>query len=136
MQSFAAPERFAPAFAIKSQVTQMSDTSSSSAKRAKSAAASSARELEARLESLRADMDEIMKTLAGKVDQKLDDAADALSDNPAESLLDELRDTLSQLKRYTNNAEQTVVDNTRDHPFQSLMIAFGVGFLVSMFLRR
>jgi ElaB/YqjD/DUF883 family membrane-anchored ribosome-binding protein len=113
----------------------MSDTSSAS-KRAKAAANKATRELEARLESLRADMDEIMKTLAGKVDQKLDDAADALSDDPAESLLDELRDTLSQIKRYSNNAEQTVVDNTRDHPFQSLMIAFGIGFLVSIFLRR
>ena len=114
----------------------MSDSTSNAAKRAKAAADKTTRELEARLESLRADMDDIMKSLAGKVDEKLDQAADALSDNPAENLLDELRDTLAQLKRHANNAEQTVVDTTRDHPFQSLLIAFGVGFLVSLFLRR
>lgn len=114
----------------------MSDTSSTGSKRAKAAADKATQELEARLESLRADMDEIMKVLGDKAGKQAAEVKEAFTGNPAEQILDELRDVLDQVKRRAGDAEKKVVETAREHPMQSLLVAFGVGFLASLLLRR
>lgn len=114
----------------------MSDTSPNASKSAKAVADKTTRELEERLESLRADMDEIMTTLGRKAEKQAGEFKGALSGNPAEQVLEELRDLLADVKRQAGNAERKVVETARQHPLQTLLIAFGVGFLASFLLRR
>jgi ElaB/YqjD/DUF883 family membrane-anchored ribosome-binding protein len=57
----------------------MSDTSSNASKRAKAAADKATQELEARLESLRADMDEIMKALGDKAGKQASEVKEAFA---------------------------------------------------------
>jgi ElaB/YqjD/DUF883 family membrane-anchored ribosome-binding protein len=43
---------------------------------------------------------------------------------------------LGDVKRRAGDAEKKVVETAREHPLQSLLVAFGVGFLASLLLRR
>lgn len=114
----------------------MTDASSNASKRVKAAADKTTKELEARLESLRADMEEIMKALGDKAEKQVSEVAGALSGNPAEQVLEELREVLAEVKRQAGNAEKKVTETAREHPLQALLVAFGVGFLASLLLRR
>lgn len=114
----------------------MTDSSSTGSKRAKAAADKATQELEARLESLRADMDEIMKALGDKAGKQASEVKEAFTGNRAEEILDELREVLGDVKRRAGDAEKKVVETAREHPLQSLLVAFGVGFLASLLLRR
>lgn len=112
----------------------MANTGSNTSKRAK-AAASAVKDLEARLAELRGEIDDVLTELAERTGKKVSEAADEVADE-GETLLDDLRDTVRELKRKAIDAEHTVVDATRDRPVQSLLMAFGVGFLVSALMRR
>ncbi len=114
----------------------MSDTSSNASKRAKAAADKATRELEARLEALREEMDEIRSSLGKKAEKKFDALADVFSGDTAEDVLDELRAVVSQIKEKAGAAEKKVVETAKDNPVQTLLVAFGVGFLASLLLRR
>ncbi len=114
----------------------MSDTSSNTSKRAKAAADKATRELEARLDALREEMDEIMGTLGKKADRKIDALADVFSGDTADQIMQELREVLVEIKEKAGAAEKKVVETARENPLQTLLIAFGVGFLASLFLRR
>ncbi len=114
----------------------MSDTTSNASKRAKAAAGKATKELEARLESLRDDVDDIMKTLGKKAGKQGDEVPGVFSGNPVEHLMDELRDIIGDIKHQASAAEKKVVESARDNPVQTLLVAFGAGFLVSMLLRR
>ena len=113
----------------------MSDASNSS-KRAKAAADKATRELEERLEALRAEMDEIMSSLGKKAETKAEAIADIFSGEAAEEVLAELRAIASDIKEKAVAAEKKVVETARENPLQTLLVAFGVGFLVSLLLRN
>ncbi|MFN4225350.1 MAG: YqjD family protein [Hyphomonas sp.] len=99
------------------------------------AAKDAVRNLEARLAELRSEIDGIMAELADKTGAKATATAEDMADT-GEWLLDDLRSAIANLKRQASEAEQKVVAQAREHPVQSLAVAFGVGFLVSMLLRR
>jgi ElaB/YqjD/DUF883 family membrane-anchored ribosome-binding protein len=114
----------------------MSDTSSNASKRAKAAADKATQELEARLEALRAEMDEIKASLGKKAEKKFDALADVFSGDAVDEVMDELREMVSQIKDKAGAAEKKVVQTARDNPVQTLLVAFGVGFLASLLMRR
>lgn len=110
----------------------MSGSAENPPKRAKSA---TAKDLEAKLDSLRADMDEIMKALAGKAEDEVTDVKASIS-GAKDDLLDDLQEALKEIRKKAGSAEKVIEDNTREHPLQSLLLAFGLGFLISILLRR
>lgn len=114
----------------------MSDPSSNASKRVKAAAEKTTQELEARLASLRADMDEIMTALAGKAEKQVSEFSSAISGAPGEQVLEDLREAVAEVKRKAASAEKKVADTARAHPLEALLIAFGIGFLASFLLRR
>ncbi|MBA4338121.1 MAG: hypothetical protein C0421_04680 [Hyphomonas sp.] len=114
----------------------MSDTSSNASKRAKAAADKATQELEARLEALRAEMEEIKASLGKTAEKKFDALADVFSGDAVEDVMDELREMVSQIKEKAGAAEKKVVQTARDNPVQTLLVAFGVGFLASLLMRR
>jgi ElaB/YqjD/DUF883 family membrane-anchored ribosome-binding protein len=114
----------------------MSDSASNAAKRAKAAADKATRELEERLEALRAEMDEIKSSLGKKAEQKAGALADIFSGDAAEEVLDELRAIVAEIKEKAGAAEKKVVETARENPLQTLLVAFGVGFLASLLLRN
>jgi ElaB/YqjD/DUF883 family membrane-anchored ribosome-binding protein len=101
-------------------------------KRARSA---STKDLEAKLEALRADMDDIMKALGHKAEEEVAEAKGKIGET-AEDLMSDLRDALKEIRKQAGTAEQVIETNTREHPFQSLLLAFGLGFLISLVMRR
>lgn len=110
----------------------MSDSADNASKRGKS---STAKDLEAKLESLRADMDEIMKALGQKAEDEVSDVKGKIGET-AEDVIGDLRDVLKQIRKQAGSAEQVIESNTREHPLQSLLLAFGLGFLISIVMRR
>lgn len=114
----------------------MSDTSSNASKRAKAVADKSAQELEVRLEALRAEMEEIKASLAKKAEKKFDALADVFSGGAVDDVMDELREMVRQIKEKAGAAEKKVVETARDNPVQTLLVAFGLGFLASLLMRR
>lgn len=110
----------------------MSDSAADSPKRPKSA---STRDLEAKLDSLRADMDEIMKALAHTAEDEVADVKGKIGET-AEDLMADLRGALNEIRKKAGTAEQVIETNTREHPLQSLALAFGLGFLISLLMRR
>jgi ElaB/YqjD/DUF883 family membrane-anchored ribosome-binding protein len=114
----------------------MSDPSSKAFRRAGAAAQETAAELEARLAALRTEMDDILKAIASKAEKQVSEATEALTGDAAENVLRELREAVGEIRRKTADAERKVVDTAREHPMQTILIAFGLGFLVSLMLRR
>lgn len=114
----------------------MSDSSSSASKRVKAAAEKTSEELEARLASLRADLDEVLSAIAGKAEKQASEFSSSIASGPAQQVIDEIRDVLAEAKRQAGNAEKKVTQTAREHPLEALLIAFGVGFLASFLLRR
>ena len=128
--------RLSPVSIASQQVTQMSDTSSNGSKRARAAADKPAQELEARLDALREEMEEIKASLGKKAEKKLDALADVFSGGAVDDVMDELREMVSQLREQAGAAEKKVVQTARDNPVQTLFVAFGLGFLASLLMRR
>jgi ElaB/YqjD/DUF883 family membrane-anchored ribosome-binding protein len=114
----------------------MSDTSSNASKRARAAADKATQELEARLEALREEMEEIKASLGQKAEKKFDALADVFSGGAVDDVLDELRAIVSQIREKAGAAEKKVVETARDNPVQTLLVAFGLGFLASLMMRR
>lgn len=114
----------------------MTDSSSNAAKRVKAAAEKTSEELEARLASLRADLDEVLTAIAGKAEKQASEFSSSMASGPAQQVIEELRDALAEAKKQAGNAERKVTETARAHPLEALLIAFGVGFLASLLLRR
>lgn len=106
----------------------MSDTPR---KKKPAAAAADTAALEARLEALRAEIDEIQASLAGKAEKKAEAAA-AIN----EDVLKEARQALRKIHEQASGLEETLGVQTREKPLQTLLVAFGAGFVVSLLLRR
>jgi ElaB/YqjD/DUF883 family membrane-anchored ribosome-binding protein len=114
----------------------MSDTSPNASKRARAAADKATQELEARLEALREEMEEIKASLGKKAEKKFDALTDVFSGGAVDDVMDELREMVSQIREKAGAAEKKVVQTARDNPVQTLLVAFGVGFLASLLMRR
>lgn len=82
-------------------------------------------------------MDEIKAVLAAAspADEPAE-PAEVAADLVGEEILKEARQALKQIRRQTASLEKTLGVETRTHPLQSLAIAFGAGFLVSLIMRR
>ncbi len=114
----------------------MSDSSSNAAKRVKAAAEKTSEELEARLASLRADLDEVLSAIAGKAEKQASEFSSSIANGPAQQVIEELRDVLAEAKKQAGNAEKKVTQTAREHPLEALLVAFGVGFLAAFLMRR
>jgi len=81
-------------------------------------------------------MDEIRASLGKKAENRFDALADVFSGDTAEDVIDELRGIVNQIKEKAGAAEKKVVATARENPVQTLLVAFGAGFLASLLLRR
>lgn len=96
-------------------------------------------DLEARLVSLRAEIDEIMAALAEKAQAEAEEATQSAADTAediGEEVLKEARRALKQIHKQANSLEKTLGVQTRANPLQTLLIAFGAGFIVSLLMTR
>lgn len=96
-------------------------------------------DLEARLVALRAEIDEIMAALAEKAQAEAEEAAQSAADNAediGEEVLKEARRALNQIHKQASSLEKTLGVQTRANPLQTLAIAFGAGFIVSLLMTR
>jgi ElaB/YqjD/DUF883 family membrane-anchored ribosome-binding protein len=78
-------------------------------------------------------MDEIMKALAHKAEDEVADVKGKIGET-AEDLMADLRGALNEIRKKAGTAEQVIETNTREHPLQSLALAFGLGFLISLLI--
>lgn len=92
-------------------------------------------DLEARLKTLRAEIDEIQAALGLPADAGVQAAAET-AEEIGEDILKEARRALKQIHKQASTLEATLGVQTRDNPVQTLLIAFGAGFLASLLLRR
>jgi ElaB/YqjD/DUF883 family membrane-anchored ribosome-binding protein len=103
-------------------------------------------DLEARLAALRAEVDEIMLALAAKaeaekadIEAKVEDAAKSAAttaEELSEEILRDARRALKQIHKQAASLEKTLGVETRANPLQTLLIAFGAGFIASLLIRR
>ncbi|MFN4025353.1 MAG: hypothetical protein ACK4MQ_11000 [Hyphomonas sp.] len=99
------------------------------------AAAADTAALEARLEALRAEIDDIQAGLAATAGKEAGTAA-AKAGEISEDVLKEARQALKKIHKQAASLEETLGVQTRDNPLQTLLIAFGAGFVASLLLRR
>lgn len=93
-------------------------------------------DLEARLVSLRAEIDEIMAALAEKAKAEAAETAADTAEDIGEEVLKEARRALKQIHKQAASLEKTLGVQTRANPLQTLAIAFGAGFIVSLLMTR
>lgn len=103
-------------------------------------------DLEARLAELRAEIDEIMAALAAKAEAEKAEAEDvaeevltsaaASAEDISEEILRDARRALKQIHKQAASLEKTLGVQARANPLQTLLMAFGAGFIVSLLLRR
>lgn len=105
----------------------MSDTS----RKKKATAGADTAALEARLEALRAEIDDIQASLAGNAEAEAVAAREI-----SEEVLKEARQALKKIHKQAASLEEALGVQTRDNPLQALLMAFGAGFVLSLLLRR
>lgn len=105
----------------------MSDTS----RKKKTPAGTDTAALEARVEALRAEIDEIQASLAENAEAEAVAAREI-----SEDVLKEARQALKKIHKQAASLEETLGVQTRDNPLQALLMAFGAGFVLSLLLRR
>jgi ElaB/YqjD/DUF883 family membrane-anchored ribosome-binding protein len=92
-------------------------------------------DLQAQLDALRAEL----AALAGSLQADGKKMAEALKDR-AEGLSEEAkvraRAALHDIRAETDRLEDRLEAQVRDKPLQSILMAFGLGLIVSIFLRR
>lgn len=110
---------------------------------AKTAPKQGTADLEARLAALRSEVDEIMAALAEKagdeVEQVAEDAmksAATTAEDISEEILKDARRALKQIHKQAATLEKTLGVQTSNNPVQTLLLAFGAGFIASLLIRR
>ncbi|MFN4185531.1 MAG: hypothetical protein ACK4M6_12150 [Hyphomonas sp.] len=113
---------------------------------AKTAKKQGTADLEARLAALRSEVDEIMAALAEKAEAEMDEAEQSAeetvksvadtTEDISEEILKDARRALKQIHKQAASLEKTLGVQTRSNPLQTLLIAFGAGFLASLLIRR
>lgn len=101
----------------------------------KSKADTTANELAAEFAALRDDVNAILRTLKSASSDVAGDAKSAAG-HAAESLRHAARDTYDGVRDRAESFEEEIVRTVKDSPIQSLALAFGVGVLISMIMRR
>ncbi len=109
--------------------------SDDTAKRASRVAKDTGEELSAELAALREDVNAILKTLSGASKDVAGIAKDSAT-HAADDVMRMARDKLGDAKEKVDNIEDNIVRNVNANPLQSLALAFGAGFALSLFMRR
>lgn len=93
------------------------------------------KKLKKQLDQLRNEIASITSTVSDFGSNKMNEAK-----NKAEQLYSSAKENseelLSQAKSKYNDLEKTVNQHVRDHPGKALLIATGIGFILSHLLRR
>jgi ElaB/YqjD/DUF883 family membrane-anchored ribosome-binding protein len=85
-------------------------------------------ELRAAMEQLTKDVSTISQSLAKDLKGRASETADGLRDSA--------RSAAHQIGEKGRESTETMEQTVRERPFQSLLVAFGAGLLLSQFLRR
>ncbi len=113
----------------------MSDETPRTAKTGASKATSAADDIETQLQAIRdevAAMTEMMSTfVSGKVH-----AFGATAEAAAKEASLKARKVRDRVEQGVEQAEKELDHRVQDHPLQSILMAFGLGLLVSLLLRR
>lgn len=105
---------------------------------AKTAPKQGTADLEARLIALRSEVDEIMAALAeaeGAAEETVESVATKAEDI-SEEILKDARRALKQIHKQAATLEKTLGVQTSANPVQTLLLAFGAGFIASLLIRR
>jgi ElaB/YqjD/DUF883 family membrane-anchored ribosome-binding protein len=89
------------------------------------------RRLASDLKSLVRDAEELMKATAGQAGEKVSEMRSRLA-----AALESAKDTCHRLEEKTVAAAKAADQTIREHPYESLGIAFGVGLLVGVLVAR
>lgn len=116
----------------------MTDAPKRTASKKKPVPAGTAADLEARLILLRAEIDEMMSSLGNTPEGRSQAAASVAgaAEDVGDDIMKEARKALKQIHKQASSLEKTLGVETRRNPVQSLAIAFGIGFLASLLVRR
>ena len=87
-----------------------------------------AEELKAQFEVLRADVNNLVSTLGG--------VASAKKDRTVEEISDEVQRLTNLAKRRARQSYDDAEDAITGNPFQSVLLALGMGFLIGALTRR
>ena len=109
----------------------MSDNETSASKHAKQAA----EDLRAEFAALRDDVNAILKTLKTASTEVAGDAKSAAG-HAAQGIKRVAADKFEDVRDRAETLEEDLVRNVKESPIQSLAIAFGVGFALSLLMRR
>lgn len=101
----------------------------------RTAEAETAPTIEAQLDALRADIAALAATLTAYGKDKMAEMQDA-ADGVAEDAAGRARAALRDVRRETDKLEERLQEQVQDKPLQSLLVAFGLGVVVSLILRR
>lgn len=110
---------------------------------AKTAPKQGTADLEARLAALRSEVDEIMAALAEKAGDEVEQVAEeavksaaTTAEDISDEILKDARRALKQIHKQAATLEKTLGVQTQTNPLQTLLIAFGAGFIASLLIRR
>ena len=110
---------------------------------AKTAPKQGTADLEARLAALRSEVDQIMAQLAEQAVEEVEQVAEetvksaaTTAEDISEEILKDARRALKQIHKQAATLEKTLGVQTRANPLQTLLIAFGAGFIASLLIRR
>lgn len=92
-------------------------------------------DLSAQMETLRADMAQIVETMGALSRAKTGEAAEALAETAAE-LRRRGEEQLAAAREKGSEALESATGYVRSHPAESLAVAAGLGFVVGLLLRR
>jgi|HubBroStandDraft_5_1064220.scaffolds.fasta_scaffold98765_4 ElaB/YqjD/DUF883 family membrane-anchored ribosome-binding protein len=87
--------------------------------------------LAADIKALAGDAEELLKATAGEAGEKINEVRQRLS-----KALESARATCENLQDQTAETAKAADQAIREHPYESIAIAFGVGALIGLFVGR
>ena len=97
--------------------------------------AEAAEKIDSQLNSIRAELAALAATLTAYGKEKAEDLR-ATAEALTEEATIKTRETISDLRSEADRLEEALEARVKEKPLQSLLMAFGLGVLVSLFLRR
>jgi len=91
--------------------------------------------LEAELVKLRDDVASLAGTVRGIASDEVHATVDAIRERLDKAAM-EARKAASRAKAGAHDAADAIEDAIEEHPFTSILIALGLGFLIGAFMRR
>jgi ElaB/YqjD/DUF883 family membrane-anchored ribosome-binding protein len=91
--------------------------------------------LEAQLEALRAEIEALAATVSSLGRDKIAEIQ-AKAEAVAGDMAGSARAALGEVRRETEKLEEQMKQQVQEKPLQSLLVAFGLGVIVSLILRR